>query len=56
MTNVQGPFKTHSEAAAFIQGVEFVNDSSLTIDGGPREMPEGWYVHVFDGDAEADDE
>lgn len=44
-------FVSKEEAAAFCMGIEFVNDSSITING-PYEIEEGkWRVYIEDQDA-----
>jgi hypothetical protein len=50
-------FNTESEARAFLQGVDFVNDSAI---GGPVLYPEfdssKWIVEIRDYDYDDDDE
>lgn len=44
---MERPFKTEAEARAFIEGAEYVNDSSLTIIG-PTEKDGQWVVTVLE--------
>ena len=47
-------FETEIEAMAFVQGVEFVNDSTLEIKGlDPAD--DGFEVEILDLDGGADD-
>lgn len=44
-------FTTEAEARAFVEGLEFVNDSALSWIGPQREEGEGgWWVHITDRD------
>lgn len=44
-------FTTEAEALAFVEGLEFVNDSALSWTGPQREEGEGgWWVHITDRD------
>tara|TARA_Y100000034_G_C6674501_1_gene296288 strand:+ start:64 stop:240 length:177 start_codon:yes stop_codon:yes gene_type:complete len=53
----QFTFNTEAEARAFIQGVEFVNDSSI---GSPILHPDPdsgkWFVEVYDYDEGDEDD
>lgn len=56
MQRVRG-FETKKEAEAFVAGVEFVNDSSIEVQGDPVEDKDGeWIVTMIDSDYHEEDE
>lgn len=43
-------FKTKAEAEAFVEGVEYVNDSAIEVLGIRRSIRMGWTVQMIDRD------
>lgn len=49
-------FATQPEAIALIQGIQYVNDSAVTVQRGPVYINERWQVDVSDADESGEDE
>lgn len=48
-------FETQAEAEAFVEGLQFVNDSAISWTGPQQEDNEGsWWVYIEDTDGEDD--
>ena len=48
-------FRSEEQACAFVEGIEFVNDSSLEIENVEYDGPECWIVSIVDYDKEKDE-
>ena len=55
MGRVQRKFATPDAAEAFVEGIEYANDSAITIDG-IEELPDGRFAVVFDDEDRDDDD
>ena len=48
-------FRAEEQACAFVDGIEFVNDSSLEVENIEFEGPECWLVSIVDYSLEKDE-
>ena len=55
MAIIKHKFETEAAAYAFSDGIEYVNDSSITVLDVSLIPGEGWVVKFKDEDAEADE-